>query len=548
MATSDIGKGAFLNVKNKDTGEIEKKTLIPPAPSDGDLGGISEEELAQITTNKEKISSLNEELIDGRTDVDGEVHKNIGDAMRGQARKLRENLVVRQKDQPTDPNNNVWISDEDDEVEVPDMGEFNSLKEDLGNKNLAELHDISFEENMIDLSAITDGYITETGTYQYEASWQYINKSVSVKPSTRYYRLVNSVYEQIVLYDIKKHFIGIIALFANNGTGKDGYFDTPENCYFIEFQATKVGCNYAEQVYSQIKPTKYVKSNTKAKITVPYNVYTENIKEPKTDIVCWGDSLTEGTNEQTPWTDTLKKLVSSKYNVINKGVGNQKAEQIAIRQGAYSVYLKPCTLPNTAFEDVEVECVNENGTPIKFILDSVLFNENVEGAISIHNNKQVAYLFESNKGFTINRNFFLKTLDFEKYRNTTMVIWCGSNNAPTSTTIKDVISVIKNMINYNMNNNYIIIGLTSLTAIPELKQCNEELRKNFEYHFLDIGYYLRTYGLEDAKITPTSVDIEDISKGDIPSSLRVDNVHLTSKANEIVGNQIYKKGKNLGYW
>lgn len=133
MATSDIGKAAFLNVRNKNTGEIEKKTLIPPAPSDGDLGGISEEELAQITTNKEKISLLNEELTDGRTDVDGNVHGNIGDAMRGQARKLRENLVVRQKEQPTDPNNNVWISDEDDEVEVPDMGEFNSLKEDLGN-------------------------------------------------------------------------------------------------------------------------------------------------------------------------------------------------------------------------------------------------------------------------------------------------------------------------------------------------------------------------------------------------------------------------------
>lgn len=66
MATSDIGKAAFLNVKNKDTGEIEKKTLIPPAPSDGDLGGISEEELAQITTNKEKISSLNEEKANGK--------------------------------------------------------------------------------------------------------------------------------------------------------------------------------------------------------------------------------------------------------------------------------------------------------------------------------------------------------------------------------------------------------------------------------------------------------------------------------------------------
>ena len=48
MATSDIGKAAYLNVKNKDTGEIEKKTLIPPAPSGGDLGGISKEKLDLI--------------------------------------------------------------------------------------------------------------------------------------------------------------------------------------------------------------------------------------------------------------------------------------------------------------------------------------------------------------------------------------------------------------------------------------------------------------------------------------------------------------------
>lgn len=102
--------------------ELEKKAqeVIGTIPSD-------------YTQTLKDVSNLKGEVTDGRTDVDGEVHKNIGDAMRGQARKLRENLVVRQKEQPTDPNNNVWISDEDDEVEVPDMGEFNSLKEDVDN-------------------------------------------------------------------------------------------------------------------------------------------------------------------------------------------------------------------------------------------------------------------------------------------------------------------------------------------------------------------------------------------------------------------------------
>lgn len=135
MATSDIGKGSYLNVRNKDTGEIEKKTLIPPAPSDGDLGGISEEELAQITKNEENISSL------------------------------RENLVVRQKEQPTDPNNNVWISDEDDEVEVPDMGEFNSLKEDIDNV-------IDKQENLW-----TNGNVVNS----YKANAQYQSKYYDIK-------------------------------------------------------------------------------------------------------------------------------------------------------------------------------------------------------------------------------------------------------------------------------------------------------------------------------------------------------------------------------
>lgn len=117
----------LLKVANEQINKVQE--VVKTIPSD-------------YTQMQKDVSNLKEELTDGRTDVDGNVHDKIGDAMRGQARKLRENLVVRQKEQPTDPNNNVWISDEDDEVEVPDMGEFNSLKEDLVTYNEQEKYNM----------------------------------------------------------------------------------------------------------------------------------------------------------------------------------------------------------------------------------------------------------------------------------------------------------------------------------------------------------------------------------------------------------------------
>lgn len=66
--------------------ELEKKAqeVIGTIPSD-------------YTQTLKDVSNLKGEVTDGRTDVDGEVHKNIGDAMRGQARKLKEEIEDKTK-------------------------------------------------------------------------------------------------------------------------------------------------------------------------------------------------------------------------------------------------------------------------------------------------------------------------------------------------------------------------------------------------------------------------------------------------------------------
>ena len=51
---ADRVKAEYFNAKDKATGEIKEIQFIPPAPSDGDLGGISQEKLEQIDKlNKE---------------------------------------------------------------------------------------------------------------------------------------------------------------------------------------------------------------------------------------------------------------------------------------------------------------------------------------------------------------------------------------------------------------------------------------------------------------------------------------------------------------
>lgn len=178
----------LVSYSGKETGE---RKAADEAEKQERIAGDAQEKVerqAEIATERARINQFTKlaagsttgdaELIDGRTDVDGNVHDNIGDAMRGQTRKLRENLVVRQKEQPTDPNNNVWISDEDDEVEVPDIGEFNSLKEDLVtyneqekynmktipyNKNIMKMKQQSFSINGVEFIA-KDNTIKLNGT------------------------------------------------------------------------------------------------------------------------------------------------------------------------------------------------------------------------------------------------------------------------------------------------------------------------------------------------------------------------------------------------
>lgn len=56
-------KAEYFNAKDKATGEIKEIQFIPPAPSDGDLGGISQEKLEQIDELKSDLSDIKNDVL-----------------------------------------------------------------------------------------------------------------------------------------------------------------------------------------------------------------------------------------------------------------------------------------------------------------------------------------------------------------------------------------------------------------------------------------------------------------------------------------------------
>ena len=69
----------------------------------------------------------------------------------------------------------------------------------------------------------------------------------------------------------------------------------------------------------------------------------------------------------------------------------------------------------------------------------------------------------------------------------------------------------------------------------------------FGRHFINIREYLMTYGLDDAKITPTDVDNNiTIANGvAVPPSLLMDSIHVNSDAKNIIANLVVDRMKEL---
>lgn len=269
-------------------------------------------------------------------------------------------------------------------------------------------------------------------------------------------------------------------------------------------------------------------------------------------ILCWGDSLTYGQGgDGVTYPSVLEEKTG--LEVINYGIQGETARQIGIRMGVWPMSTGAFEIPAETVQ-TEVSLWQWGEDPIMMRLGDCGINpcyiEGVEGELSYAAEDNKYYFTRKEAGDAVSVADQTKVQTFaagDKDSSDIIVLFAGTNLPPDKDTVGELIAMERQMLEFLDAKRYVVIGLTSKKLIKDVEAINESLEEAFGEHFLDIRSYLLENGLRDAGIEPTKKDMKNLAKGEIPSSLRVDEVHGTADFYQIIGECVYRKLKDLGY-
>lgn len=314
-------------------------------------------------------------------------------------------------------------------------------------------------------------------------------------------------------------------------------------------------------------------------------------------IVCWGDSLT-APHCSSSWKGKIKSMLlgdnsypavlqsrlGGEYNIVNAGVGGENTLTIMARQGAYPMTLAhDVTLyrdENKNYDmfvgnrDVTAFYSSYNGKPVTPLLQlgwneeapakmNPCYIDGQEYAFSSDSHfwkENGKYVFEYNyyiesKKKIIETKILKKGTAVETYamrhlRNAyANIFFMGQNGGFKD--VADLITQYKAMIDYSRCDKYIIVGFHKpnmcIPTIARMKEMEDSLLQAFGNHYINLREYMVTNGLKDAALTPTDVDNDSISKGQVPPQLIPDGCHFTSSGYRLLAELVRKRMVELGY-
>nr|DAF72610.1 MAG TPA: lysophospholipase L1-like protein [Caudoviricetes sp.] len=271
------------------------------------------------------------------------------------------------------------------------------------------------------------------------------------------------------------------------------------------------------------------------------------------NIICWGDSLTEGVGGNgVSYPTVLQEKLGEHYNVINNGVGGENAFTICGRIGAIPALVEPFTIKANSNEPIEITLKSTGGLSTFNLLGVKGVNPvkigNIDGSIQIADNKIMFSVKDvALADRTVKRPSILRTQFFNSKRNDIVIVFMGQNGWWGYYDNQKLVNEYLQIVNFLNTDKYLFIGLT--TGTKEERESLEQLMGNtFGGHYINMRDYLVSYGLSDNSLTPTKEDSEAIKNGKVPPQLLSDSVHGNSYFYKSMAIEIYNRGLCMGYW
>lgn len=354
------------------------------------------------------------------------------------------------------------------------------------------------------------------------------------------------------------------AVVYSGGTNARTYNMTLSNVYCFEFDSQTEAEDFVS-LLSECNQSGYFSAVDKIAradlITVKNTLNSADIVEQKNVIDCLGDSHTGGVSTFTPYPSVLKSLINDDFTVNNFGGGGNGASDITAMQGALYAVCGPCTIVDSQSYTDNVPLAMYNGDPLKqFGLRWRGINKaDLTGDLNCKLGERPVYVsYDASHGFrarpvqtgsgdiiislpTKITTTYMQT-DFKSH---ILVLCMGANDA-ASVAVQDLAAW--NQLIAKQYNRFIVVSEPTKISAESRAEYNKLMYSYFGTHYIDIHAYMVKYGLTDAGITPTDADEAAILADNTPPSLMYDNVHYNQYGTNVMAQQIYKKGVELGYW
>ena len=268
--------------------------------------------------------------------------------------------------------------------------------------------------------------------------------------------------------------------------------------------------------------------------------------EYTTDLCFWGDSLTAGAGGSGT---NYPSVCASELGITsfkNCGVGGENANTIACRQGGNSLILKKGTVSEYSLSELtdiygttcnplrqgtgsnSVNPIYINGVKCTLSISQTSASDpNAKYIITGYNGKLLAETPVKFSGCDITAKI--------------TVIFVGQNGPD----LAERLNIIDSMIS-KINDKYIVMGLSTGSASSRSDEESQMLSK-YGVHYFNTRNMLSMYGMDILNLTPTSLDSNEMIKGEVPSSLRSDSIHLNAKGYTALGKLLAQKIRACGY-